>query len=97
MLKTGPPLPCSQQKEGLGSPNACGARLRDMSNLPQFEMKILKGLRTVSKKKPKKFLRGAGARRTQGNQWMPTAAPHRGADPCMVYWNERGGFGRGGK
>jgi hypothetical protein len=32
-----------------------------------------------------------------GNMWMPTADPDRRADPCMVYWNERGGYGKGGK
>jgi hypothetical protein len=30
-----------------------------------------------------------------GDLWMPTADFDKGTDPCMVYWNERGGYSKG--
>ena len=27
-----------------------------------------------------------------GNEWMPGADVYIAADPCMIYWDERGGF-----
>jgi hypothetical protein len=30
-----------------------------------------------------------------GNMWRPTADRASVADPCMVYWIERGGYGKG--
>jgi hypothetical protein len=32
-----------------------------------------------------------------GNEWMPQASLETSADPCAVYWDERGGFGMAGK